>query len=166
MPLNEILSDWETFFLLAGTSAATLIGLLFIAISIHLNVFHQQTSLHLHHYAALTFNCFFYVLLIAMLFLVPGLTSGWLGVPLLILGLLGSGNTIRQRMRASNEPAIAGKFNIPIAALLGLTIIAILMLLQIYQSLYGLVLVILLFLISASLNAWTLLIYTQDQSLP
>ena len=38
------LAAWETFYLLAGTAAATLIGLLFIAISIHIDVFQRKSS--------------------------------------------------------------------------------------------------------------------------
>jgi hypothetical protein len=162
MNLTDYIASWETFFLLAGTAAATLIGLLFIAISIHLNIFHEQTSIHLQRFAALTFNCFFYVLLIAMIFLIPGLTSGWLGAPLLLLGVLGTGNALRQRNRAREEPHIANKFNAPIVGLMGLAIIGALVLFQVYQGIYGLVFVILIFLISASLNAWNLLIYTDD----
>ena len=162
MNFHEFISSWGTFFLLVGTAAATLIGLLFIAVSIHINIFHQQTSFHLHRFAALTFNCFFYVLLISIIFLVPGISSMWLGIPLLLLGGLGSINALRQRIRAQDEPKISNKYNTPIVGLLALAVIAILILFQVYQSIYALVFVVLIFLISASLNAWTLLVYTQD----
>jgi hypothetical protein len=161
---NEIIADWETFYLLAGTAAATLIGLLFIAASIHIDIFHRKTSTYLHHFFALTFNCFFYVLLISMMFLIPKLTPLWLGLPLLLLGGLGLMNAIVQKQRARMDPDIAGKFNAPILGLAGLAIIAILVMLQITLSLYGLVLVILLFLISASQNAFALLILTEENS--
>ena len=72
--ISPIITTWETFYLLAGTAAATLIGLLFVAISINIDLFHAQSRLDFQIFGALTFNCFFYVLLIALLFLVPGLT--------------------------------------------------------------------------------------------
>jgi hypothetical protein len=160
---REFVGAWETFYLLAGTAAATLIGLLFIAISIHISVFHQQGTRLIHHYAALTFNCFFYVLLIAMMFLIPNISPLWLGIPLALLGGLGLGNAILQRYRARDETKIANKFNLPIIGLLTLFVIGILIIFRVYASIYGLVPVILLFLMSSTLNAWTLLIYTEDR---
>jgi hypothetical protein len=50
----QIISDWETFYLLSGTAAATLIGLLFIAVSIHIEIFNRQPYSHFSHFAALT----------------------------------------------------------------------------------------------------------------
>jgi hypothetical protein len=160
----EFIRAWETFYLLVGTAAATLIGLLFIAISIHISAFHQQKAKLIHHYAALTFNCFFYVLLIAIVFLIPNLSPLSLGIPLALLGGLGLANAILQRYRARDEIKIANKFTLPIIGLSGLFVIGILILFRIYPSIYGLVPVILIFLMSSTLNAWTLLIYTEDRN--
>jgi hypothetical protein len=35
MTFPELIKEWETFYLMVGTAAATLIGLLFVAVSIH-----------------------------------------------------------------------------------------------------------------------------------
>jgi hypothetical protein len=152
------IGEWETFYLLTGTAAATLIGLLFIAISIQVDVFHQKTSTHLQFFAALTFNCFFYVLLISLMFLIPGLSPLWLGLPLLTFGILALLSTVIQRQRARTDSKITKRFTIPILGLIILVVFAILLIMQIAQSLYGFVIVILLFLISTSRNAWDLLI--------
>ena len=152
------ISEWETFYLLAGTAAATLIGLLFIAISIQLDVFHKKTSANLQFFAALTFNCFFYVLLISMMFLIPGLSSLWLGLPLLTFGILALLGTLIQRQRARIDPRITQRFTLPILGLIILVVFAILLIKQIPQSLYGFVVVVLVFLISAARNAWDLLV--------
>lgn len=160
----KIVLEWQTFYLLVGTASATLIGLLFVAVSIHIDVFHRKTSVYLHRFAALTFNCFFYVLLISILFLIPRISSLGLGILLFLLGGLGLMNTIIQQRRVQiDQPkqqknSLAARFNIPILGLIGLVLIALGMALQVDASLYGLVIVIIILLGSASQNAWTLLV--------
>jgi hypothetical protein len=166
----KTITEWQTFYLLGGTAAATLIGLLFVAVSIHIDVFHRKTSTDLHHFAALTFNCFFYVLLISILFLVPRLSPLEMGIPLFLLDGLGLFNAIIQQHRArKNQPQqktnIANKFNLPIMCLLGLVLISIGVMFKNTQSLYGLIVVVVFLLISASQNAWALLVQTEDLDL-
>jgi hypothetical protein len=165
------IKEWETFYLLGGTAAATLIGLLFVAVSIHIDIFHRKTSTDLHHFAALTFNCFFYALLISMLFLIPNLSPLGLGVPLFLLGLLGLLNAVLQQRRARNNlqstqaREIASRFNLPILGLLGLFIVSVGIMFRLILSLYGIIVVIFILLISAAQNAWALLVQIEDQDL-
>jgi hypothetical protein len=86
---TNTVKESQTFYVMAGTAAATLIGLLFMAVSINIDVFRRRTSEDIQHFAALTFNCFFYVLLISMLFLIPRSSPVCLGTPLLLLEVLG-----------------------------------------------------------------------------
>jgi hypothetical protein len=168
---TQNIADWQTFYLLAGTAAATLIGLLFVAVSIHIDIFHRKAYSDLHHFAALTFNCFFYVLLIAILFLIPNQSAWGLGIPLLLLGGLGLVNALIQQRRARHilssrqGASLASRFNLPILCLAGLSLLALGIILQLPISLYGLVLVIVFLLASASQNAWALLVQTEDLEL-
>jgi hypothetical protein len=41
---TNTIKDWQTFYVMAGTAAATLIGLLFVAVSINIDVFRKRTS--------------------------------------------------------------------------------------------------------------------------
>ena len=160
---SQTITDWQTFYLLTGTAAATLIGLLFIAISINTDIFHGKSRLDLRHFAGLTFNCFFYALVVSLLFLMPGLTPLGLGLPLLLIAGAGLANTVIQQRRARRAEAgrgdirIASRFTIPILCLSGLVIIAASVIMQITQSLYGVVAVVIFLLGSAAVNAWTLL---------
>jgi len=169
MDFPELIKEWETFYLMAGTVAATLIGLLFVAVSIHVDNFHRKSSTDLHLFAALTFNCFFYVLLISIFFLVPGLSSLELGILLFSLGGLGFVNMLIQQHRVRNIQSkqkgtgIAAKFNIPIVSLAGLLVVAVSTLFQIVPGLYGMIPVIILLLVSASQNAWALLVQTESK---
>jgi hypothetical protein len=161
---SETISQWETFYLLAGTAAVTLIGLLFIAISINIELFQSTLATDLQHFAALTFNCFFYVFILAILFLIPGISPLGLGIPILTLGILAVLNTINQQRRGMRfhkngiEINIAPRFNIPITGMVLMILLAIGIILQLELSLYGFIIVIILLLGSASQNAWTLLI--------
>ena len=164
----QIVSDWETFYLLSGTAAATLIGLLFIAVSIHIEIFNRQPYSHFSHFAALTFNCFFYVLLISILFLIPNQSPLGLGIPLAVLGGLTTLNAIIQQRASRKVQAeglgarLASRFNIPILTLFGLTVIGVLVILKYAWSFYFLVAVIILLLGSAAQNAWALLVVSDQ----
>ncbi len=161
---SELIARWETFYLLSGTAAATLMGLLFVAFSIHIENFRRETYADLQRFAALTFNSFFYALIISLWFLIPGLSVLGLGIPMLLLGLLSLGNVVYQRRQAHRIQlahegvSISGKFTLPIISLVVLVAAAVGVMLQIPYSLYGFVLVIVMLLISASVNAFSLLV--------
>ena len=170
MDFPELIKEWETFYLMVGTAAATLIGLLFVAVSINIDNFHRKTSTDLHHFAALTFNCFFYTLLMAILFLVPGLSSLELGIPLLFLSVLGLANMLIQKNHVQKIQSkrqnrqIADRFNIPISCLAGLLIVSIVTMFHFIQSLYGMIPIIIFLLASASQNAWALLVQIENRA--
>ena len=172
MDFSELIKEWETFYLMVGTAAATLIGLLFVAVSINIDSFHRKASTDLHHFAALTFNCFFYTLLMAILFLVPRLSPLELGIPLLLLSLLGLANMLIQKNRVQKIPSkrqhrpIANRFNLPIVCLAGLLIVSIGTMFQFTLSLYGMIPVIIFLLASASQNAWALLVQVENKARP
>ena len=170
MSFTNTIAEWETFYLLTGTAAATLMGLLFVAVSIHVETFHQRTSNEMHLFAVLTFNCFFYVLLISIVFLIPHITGLGLGLPLLLFGLLAVVSTLIQQRRArkahpgSGQAGFASRFNLPIVSLILLVLSSIGVLVGSSLGLYGYVAVIILLLMSASLNAWSLLVLSERES--
>jgi hypothetical protein len=166
----QLVAGWETLYLLTGTAAATLMGLLFVAISIHTDWFEGRGRLDLRNFGALTFNSFFYVLLISVLFLVPGF--GWreMGGVLLVVGLADLTNSTLQRRRASQVKGeagagdIASSFNFPILCLIGLVLSAFGILLRIPDSLYAILVIVICLLGSAAVNAWTLLVQADSTS--
>lgn len=160
---SSFVRSWETYYLLAGTAAATLIGLLFVAISVGQESFRARASTHLQLFGGLTFNSFFYVLLVSILFLIPGMTEWGLGLPLLVLGALTLFGAVLQYRQARKIPShrfgtnVARRFYVPIFCLAGVTVIGALVLFHVWQGLYGLVPVVIFLLASASQNAWALL---------
>ena len=170
MSFSELIASWETFYLLLGTAAATLIGLLFVAVSINIDLFRKKAYLDMQYFATLTFNSFFYVLVIALLFLIPGPTRLGLGLPLLFLGLLGFGNTILQSRRARRIQAgrkgggVPIRFTIAAVSLIGLALAGLGFILGIQTGLNLLVVVLILLLGSAAVNAWSLLVTGEPEA--
>jgi hypothetical protein len=79
---------WHDFYLLAGTAAATLMGLLFVSLSLHLEVLGGDRKAHLSVIAREAFANFLIVLLIALLMLSHTMSQRSLGVSLLMIGVL------------------------------------------------------------------------------
>lgn len=159
----QLVSGWETFYLLTGTAAATLIGLLFVAISVGRESVESTATGDLSLFGALTFNCFFYVLVISILFLIPELSRAWLGLPLVLLGLLALIGALVQWRAARSIPTdrfgmqVSRRFGAPIFSLILIIGAGLLIVLGMDWSLYCLVAAVVLLLASASQNAWFLL---------
>jgi len=71
---------WHEFYLLAGTAAVTLVGLLFVSLSFHLDTLLHESKAHLLGAARLTFGNFVFVLALSLMFLVPDAGPVFLGM--------------------------------------------------------------------------------------
>lgn len=91
----ELLERWHDFFVLSGTAAVTLAGLLFVAISIHVETLVRARREHLLELARATLTTFVMVLVLSLCMLVPQLSERMAGFELLILGGLFFAMTLR-----------------------------------------------------------------------
>jgi len=62
---SQALADWTAFYALMGGAAATLLGLLFVAVSVRLNIFHQHEVADVRDFAAFTFGTFLVAIAVA-----------------------------------------------------------------------------------------------------
>ena len=62
---SDVVAPWHDFFLLAGTVSATLMGLLFVALSLHWDVVLADSKTHLHAIAIEAFGAFILVALLS-----------------------------------------------------------------------------------------------------
>lgn len=62
---------WHDFYLMAGTASATLVGLLFVALSLHVEVLFKGEHRDFRELAAEAFQGYLYVLITALVFLLP-----------------------------------------------------------------------------------------------
>src|SRR6187399_736541 len=85
--VTHAIEGWHEFYLLAGTAAVTLVGLLFVALSFHLDALLHEQRAHLLHAARLAFMNFLFVLMLSLFFLIPLNTPQLLGVSIFVLSV-------------------------------------------------------------------------------
>ena len=86
--------EWHTFFAAVAGVAATLVGLLFVALALNPAVMADKSPAGLRTWAGQTFHSFLLVLVIALVVLIPEPDPVGLGLPLLILGVWGVARVI------------------------------------------------------------------------
>jgi hypothetical protein len=152
---------WSTFAEVCGTAAASLIGLLFVAVSIRIDLI--APSQELRNRAAQTLSLFGTVLIIAILTAVPGQPIRALGVEVTALGILTAGGLIvldrRAKAHASTQ-AIARALEL----LTPTTIVSITLLVAggllasgAHDGLYVLIMPVLIALTGGVASAWLIL---------
>jgi hypothetical protein len=164
-PFTQAIDGWHDFYLMIGAAAATLVGLLFVSLSLNVDAITRQANAGLRVMAAQTFTGFLNVVMLAVLFLIPSQVPLGLGLPL--LGISGYGlyetvarllKTSRVRRRTWGRGGIAWRFVVPSLCFVGLMVIAVSVLLGQTGGLYWLVPVMILLTVGASRNAWDLLL--------
>jgi hypothetical protein len=105
------LAEWETFAVITGGAAAALAGLLFVAVSIRVDVIARSQELR--NRAAQTLSLFFTVVVIAALIAIPGQGYRTLGSELLALAVITGVGLYMLDRRANAE-----RSNQPIALIL------------------------------------------------
>jgi hypothetical protein len=103
LPIRGVtLSGWDTFEVVVGGAAGALIGLLFISVSIRIEVI--SASPDFRNRAAATLSLLIAVLLVAIVLAIPGQHQWELGAELLVLALALSGGLFWLDRRASASP--------------------------------------------------------------
>jgi hypothetical protein len=84
-----IIDRWHDFYMLAGSAAATLLGLLFVAVSLHIDTIAKtRKSSDVVEFARRTLSNFLVILAFAFIFVIPDQSKYGMGIPLLLLGLV------------------------------------------------------------------------------
>ncbi len=154
---------WHDYYMMVGTASATLVGLLFVGLSLNMELLRRPESADLRTLAALTFNCFIYVLMFAIVFLIPNQGPQGLGLPLLGMGAAGLGSTIleyvrsRESRRSWGRSVVARRFAVPLLSFAGVIPVGVGVLQGDVGFVYWLIPVTILLLGNASRNAWDLL---------
>ena len=99
------LADWHDFFAAVAGVAATLVGLLFVALALNPAVMADDGPAGLRTWAGQTFHNFLMVLAVALIALIPDTGPVGFGLPLLILGALGVARVVGDARRVRRDPA-------------------------------------------------------------
>ena len=84
---SQALADWTAFYALMGGAAATLLGLLFVAVSLRLNIFHQRQVADVRDFAAFTFGTFLVAIAVAGFAIAPHAHRFSLALSLLLVSI-------------------------------------------------------------------------------
>jgi len=165
------IESWHDFYLMIGTAAATLMGLLFVSLSLNVDIITRQENDDLRILARQSFTNFLCIIMFSVIFLIPSQSTLGLGLPLLGIGGFGLYTTIyrylnsrKNRPRSWGNRDITVRFILPVVCYATLLIIAILALMGMTGGLYWLVPVMILLIVNTSTNAWDLLLRLRDPS--
>ena len=100
---HAFIDGWHDFFLLAGTAAVTLTGLLFVSISLHIDALIHATREHLLGLARAMLMSFVVVMTLSLMMLVPNQSMRLVAVEVIVIGLVGFAVTLRQ-LRLATAP--------------------------------------------------------------
>ncbi len=156
---------WHDFYIMVGTAAATLLGLLFVSLSLNADAIARDENADLRVLAAETFTSLLAVLMFAVLFLIPDQGPQGLGLPLFGIGVFGLYKTVEKYLATRNSGrrvwgrgTVARRFAVPTACFAALLVVALTVLRGLTGGLYWLVTVMLIVLMAASVNSWDLLL--------
>jgi len=166
----DAVASWTNFYMLAGSAAATLIGLIFVAVSLHIDVIAAaRIDSDLRTLAGHTFSNFLLILSFAFTFMVPADTPLGIGGPMLVLGLWQLFRTAKLWIRF--RPAVGNDGRVFSFSQLGWNLLipnsicymtVVFLAVQILQGQTGsmgwMVLVVIWLMISATKSAWELML--------
>jgi hypothetical protein len=92
--LHDVLAEWHDFFVLLGTAAGTLVGLLFVAATVSSGVFSLERRAPLRMFLSATVVHFSSVLAASLIMLLPLRSWLLLGVIVLLCALVGLGYSV------------------------------------------------------------------------
>jgi hypothetical protein len=164
--LSQSFHNWQNFYLLVGGASATLVGLMFVAISLGSNLFTKQNIVSLETFVSPTLIHFVYVLITSAVVLIPTVTTTVLSILLLLVGLISLGLTIKAvpymhgqyRKRQADMTDWVWYFLIPSASYLLYVGTGVALLKGVSQAVDGLAWASVLLLVVGIRNAWDLVV--------
>jgi hypothetical protein len=163
MPYQVLAQRWRDFYVLAGTAAATLVGLLFVGLSLHLRVVLSRADVR--GLARVTLANFGLILFVSLFMLIPQTASsasqqlGGAGVLSLLIVTPSLIATIRSRTRTLRLYQLILRFGLSLLGYIGVIVAGILVRQGADHAAFSWLWVVALVLLFVSLrNTWDLLV--------
>jgi hypothetical protein len=161
---SATLQSWHDFYQLTGTAAGSLVGLLFVGLSLHLRVVIKHPEVRA--LARMTLSCFGITLVLALFLMIPETLPANTGWELLILGAVGILLIVRSFVSGlhTEEHAIPFwrlilRFGLTALTFIGISATGVALITGDYQDALDWLVVIAVFLVVLSLrNSWDLLV--------
>jgi hypothetical protein len=164
------LTPWSTFAQVAGTAAAALIGLLFVAVSIRIDFIARSQELR--NRAAQTLSRFGTVLVTAILIAIPGQATQALGAELTALAVIAGGGLFVLDRRAKADASTQAirktlEMSTPTTIVSTLLLVSgVLLAFGVHAGLYLLILPVLVALTGGVASAWLFLCTPRSAGMP
>lgn len=157
-------SSWHDFFMLAGTASATMLGLLFVGVSVREDVRRQPPMSFLRVVIGQNFLCFLVVLLFSLYFLMPNPTRDSVAWPVIITSAVATFSSLRSSARIRAHLAYDGRLAfwhllVPTLCFIASVSVGIALLIQDDVMVDWMVPVIALLLTIPTRNAWGMLLH-------
>jgi modulator of FtsH protease len=161
----SVIEGWHDFYSVINAAAATLVGLLFVSLSMNVEIITHEGNADLRELALQTFVNFLNLVVVSVLFLIPLQDPLGLGLPLLGIslgGLIINLNLYLKTRRSQNHVwerrDITRRFSTPLLSYLVMVVVSVSLILGQTGGLYWLVPVMIVLIIGASVNSWDLLL--------
>jgi hypothetical protein len=170
MGYGDTLQSWHDFYVTAGAAAATLVGLLFVGLSLHIRVVVSHRDVR--SLARATLTDFSVVLLVALVVLTPNTDAQTTASWLIAVGVISLGLIVRptlegfrmRRPRALGLWVLVSRFGLSALCFAGIAAVGVLFGRQDYRGgLSGLLVVVVLLLVIAVRNTWDLLVTVAER---
>jgi hypothetical protein len=169
---SQLVREWQVFYATIAASAATLVGLLFVSMALNVGMFAGTENVGLKKLANQTLLNFLYAIVFSLIFLIPRQTPIGLGTPLMCIGIIGLIKTVSNlRDLFSNIPQGVSRRTTLVRAAMALVAFSVLIIVSLLVllranagTLYWLVAPMILLLLSASANTWSLLMGVHEAS--
>jgi hypothetical protein len=165
----QSIQEWQWFYATVAGACATVIGLIFVALSNNVDILTRRENAESMRLAKQTFSDIILVLLMALSFLVPRQGRGGLVLSLWVLALvwiLAVQKSFREALQEQKGHVRLGYllhvFGLSALGCLGLILIGLLLRLGHIDSIHWLVFVLAALLASAMRNAWYLLVHVRS----
>jgi hypothetical protein len=166
-------SGWHDFYILAGTASATLVGLLFVGLSLHLRIVIASSEVRslarvtLANFGAILFVALFMVIpegqsTAAMQLIASGVASLVIATPSLVAAVQSPGRTLQRRR---DRVRMLLRFGLSVASYLAVIVAGVLLFSSVTPAFTWLLVAILVLLIVSLRNTWDLLVTVGDVTL-
>jgi hypothetical protein len=159
---SQQIQEWQIFYSTVALASAGLMGLIFLSLSLKLDIITKSKDEDLRHIAWQTFLNFFFLIMFALVFLVPEQTKLGLALPLITISTIAIIITLAQGIRSARAGTQFWKVctqSVPsLVAFVGVIIIVMFVLLDHIQSLVWMLPVVIVLLAVAVRYAWELLV--------
>ena len=171
MSFGDTLQSWHDFYLTVGAAAATLVGLLFVGLSLHIRVVVSHSDVK--GVARITLIDFFVALLVSLLILAPAGDSRTTSASLIAVSAISLWLVVRpvaqgittRRTRTLGLRVLIPRFGLSALCYLGVGAVGVLFGRgEVADALNGLLFVVIILLVVAVRNAWDLLVSVADWS--